>query len=378
MALRSNFTAGGTAFKFATVATAAIMLQACSTVQSAKSTAGLGTGQYRDAIGVHSSTKAAEGMDPIAAAAFWGTRYNTDQNDTEAAVNFSKALRKIGSLDEAVKVMGKLQGQASEDADISLEYGKVLVENGRAFEAVRHLENAVAQKPGDWTALSAYGVALDQIGEHEEARKQYDRALGVFPNNISVLNNKGLSYALDGKLSIAERTLRVASGGAGSDSRVRQNLALVLAIGGDLNEAERLARSDLPPRVADNNIAFYKQLLNQPAYWGEYASVETDIPTFDEPDATLQSIKSDPIPLPPKPTLKEQNEPETDDGAPIALGEVAPVTQASAVVAAPTPVVQATPVVLIEAEPVVEITENKASDDADEILELPSLKNDSE
>ena len=32
------------------------------------------------------------------------------------------------------------------------------------------------------------------------------------------------------------------------------HFALVLALSGEMREAERLARSDLPPMVADNNI----------------------------------------------------------------------------------------------------------------------------
>ena len=377
MSLRSIFTANTAAGKIAGVMAASIMLQACGTLQSAKTTAGIGDDKYREAIGVYSSDDPGENLDPIAAAAFWGTRFNTDQDDPMVAVNFSKALRKIGSLDEAVNVMQKMEGYTAENADVSLEYGKVLVENGRAFEAVRHLENAVEQKPSDWTALSAYGVALDQIGEHKAARQSYDRALAANPNHKSIMNNKGLSYALDGKLGLAESTLRKAASNAGSDSRIRQNLALVLALGGKLTEAERLARSDLPPRVAENNIGFFRQLLSQPAYWGEYASVDSDIPSFDEPVSAAPEIKSDPTPA--KPTLKEQpkfDEPETDDNAPIALNEAAPVVNTSAVVA---DVEQGPTSLIAPAAPAIEVSNDnvEVANDVD-LLSLPSLKNDNE
>ncbi|CAK9041821.1 Natural resistance-associated macrophage protein 1 (NRAMP 1) (Solute carrier family 11 member 1) [Durusdinium trenchii] len=268
-----------------------LILPACGTTQGSTA-ADSGDNQYREAIDVFTSPASDEGMDPIAAAAFWGTRYNTNQSDPNVAVKFSSALRKIGSTDEAVGVMQKASGSFPDNADVSLEYGKVLVNAGRAFEAVRHLENATAQKPGDWRALSAYGVALDQIGEHESARKKYNEALMIAPGAVTVINNKGLSYAMAGDLTMARKNLREASGRAGSDARIRQNLALVMALSGEMREAERLARSDLPPQVADNNIDFFRQLMNQPAYWGEYAASNVDVPDFDDALSMLKRFRS--------------------------------------------------------------------------------------
>ncbi|WP_411819102.1 tetratricopeptide repeat protein [Hyphococcus formosus] len=309
--------------KYAIIAGSAIMLSACATTQNA-GTESVSKSEYRDAIGVYTDPVVDEGMDPIAAAAFWGTRYNTDQSDPDIAVRFSQSLRKIGSSDEAVSVMQKSSTLHPENAKVNLEYGKVLVESGRAFEAVRYLETAIAKLPNDWRALSAYGVALDQIGEHAAARSNYDRALAMAPNEVMLLNNKGLSFALDGKLGLANTTLRKAAANAGGDSRIRQNLALVLALSGEMREAERLARSDLPPIVADNNIDVYRQMMAQPAYWDEYASGNVETPNFEPAPAA-------PLAPEPKPQLREERkeEPKTPDGAPIALIEAAPVTKAS-------------------------------------------------
>ncbi|MEM8772086.1 MAG: tetratricopeptide repeat protein [Pseudomonadota bacterium] len=313
---------------FCKLAGAAISTLAIAACGSTKSAVGLGDDQYREAIGVYSEdTPSDEGLDPIAAAAFWGTRYNTSQSDPEVAVKFSQALRKINSNDEAVEVMFKANQHMPDNADVSLEYGKVLVQSGRAFEAVRHLENAVAQKPRDWKALSAYGVALDQIGEHKEARKKYDQAHTIAPGAVSIMNNKGLSFALDGDLGKARMLLNQAAGRAGGDARVRQNLALVLALSGDLGSAERLARSDLPPQVANNNIDFFRQLMNQPAYWSEYAGADIETPSFD--DAPAAPLKPNPAPLP---RLREEPKPEDKkaDDSPVALIEATPVTNTAA------------------------------------------------
>lgn len=319
-------TAHKLATKYVITASLAIMLPACASVQKTTAGAGVGNQEYRDAIGVYSTPAGDEGLDPIASAAFWGTRYNTNQSDPLVAVRFSKSLRKIGSNEEALGVMQKASMQFADHADVNLEYGKVLVESGRAFEAVRYIETAVNKSPADPRALSAYGVALDQIGEHESARAKYDRALALAPGDVVVLNNKGLSFALDGKLKQAGLTLRQAAANAGGDSRVRQNLALVLALSGEMREAERLARSDLPPIVADNNIDVYRQLMNQPAYWDQYAAGDVETPSFDD-------VRAAPLSPAPKPQLREEEkqEEEKPSGAPVALIEAAPVTNASAV-----------------------------------------------
>ena len=179
------------ATKYVIIAGSAIVLSACASTPRSSAT-DVSSDDYRAAIGVYSDPAVDEGLDPIAAAAFWGTRYNTDQSDPTVAVRFSKALRKIGSNNEAVGIMQKAADLHPDNAAVSLEYGKVLVEGGRAFEAVRYLETAAAKAPTDWSALSAYGVALDQIGEHEAARTKYDRALAMAPGEVMLLNNKGL------------------------------------------------------------------------------------------------------------------------------------------------------------------------------------------
>lgn len=356
----SSFPAGAklSGPKFCSVVFAALALSACGTTQPPAQADAVSGGDYRDAIGVFSSAETDQHLDPVAAAAFWGTRYNIDHANPETAVKFAAALRKIGSSDEAAGVMRKAVNRFPGHAGVNLEYGKVLVQSDRAFEAVRYLETAVQADPNDWRALSAYGVAFDQIGEHGQARRIYDRALAMAPGQMSVLNNKGLSYALEGDLSKAKTVLRQALAGGG-DARMRQNLALVLAISGDLREAERLARSDLPPIVADNNIGVYRQLVNQPAYWGEYAAATADIPAFDEaPAAPLSPAAPD---AQPTPRLRE--DPTPDSETPIASTPATPPANAS---------VNVSPVETTPMEDAAE-TEAPAEADGDPERLLPNL-----
>lgn len=361
----SSFSAGA---KLSGVALSALVLSACGTTQPpAQADAVGGGGDYRDAIGVFSSAEPDQHLDPVAAAAFWGTRYNIDHANPETAVKFAAALRKIGSTDEAAGVMQKAVNQFPGHAGVNLEYGKVLVESDRAFEAVRYLETAVQADPNDWRALSAYGVAFDQIGEHGQARRIYDRALAMAPGQLSVMNNKGLSYALEGDLSKAKAVLRqtLANGG---DARMRQNLALVLAISGDLREAERLARSDLPPIVADNNIGVYRKLVNQPAYWGEYATATAEIPAFDEAPAAPLSTTPD---VRPTPRLREEQQPENDAPAEEKV-EDTPIASAPATAPVNTSV-DASPVETAPLAPVEAETPARPEADGDPERLLPRL-----
>ncbi len=281
MAIRSEFSVGKKplmrSVSKASVCVALVMLGACATTANDKST-------IRNAIGVSTNAQNdGSGLDPVAAAAFWGTRYDRDPKDAEVAVEFASSLRKIGSRTEALKVISKTAEHNPDNPNVMFEFGKTLIEDSRAFEAVRHIEYAQKNLPDSWQILSAYGVALDQIGEHDAALEKYNRALAIEPNAVSVMNNKGLSYALAGKLDLAQNILMQASGRHRANSKVRQNLALVSALKGDIAQAERLARSDLPPQVANNNIAYFRSLLSQPAYWQDFAANEIDTPSFDEP-----------------------------------------------------------------------------------------------
>lgn len=295
----------------------AILLAGCAATGQKGNVLG-GDADYKDAVGVFANPAADPStLDPIAAAAFWGTRFDREPQNAEVGVQYSSALRKIGSNDEAVKVMAKAAKSNPDSIAVNLEYGKALVEAGRSFEAVRYFETVVVAEPNNWRARSAYGVALDQIGENELARAEYDKALLVAPGAVSVINNKGLSYALSGDLKLAEATLRAAATSPRGDARVRQNLALVLAIKGDMREATRLARSDLPPQVADENIDYFRSLMTQPAYWQEFAGDNIETPKFDAEPSEQAPAKAAPLPQLKEEPKKEEAKP---GAAPIALG----------------------------------------------------------
>ncbi|MEM9422346.1 MAG: tetratricopeptide repeat protein, partial [Pseudomonadota bacterium] len=145
----------------------------------------------------HSET---QGMDPIASAAYWGTRYDRTPTDPKVAVSFSKALRAVDNNEEALRVIKHAAIRIGSHPDVLLEEGKTLIANDRPHEAIRPIEKSISMgNTDDWSAYSALGVAYDKIGKHRHAIQQYDTALTLAPNKAQVLNNKGLSYAMAGK-----------------------------------------------------------------------------------------------------------------------------------------------------------------------------------
>tara|TARA_R110000868_G_scaffold149185_4_gene371459 strand:+ start:10844 stop:11755 length:912 start_codon:yes stop_codon:yes gene_type:complete len=213
-------------------------------------------------------------QDYVAAAAYWGSLYDRNGDDAEAGLNYSKSLRQIGSVAQALTVMQRVQQIKPDDAGVLSEYGKALAATGHPDQAEGVLNRAHELKPDDWTVLSAQGVTLDQLGRYKDAQSKYAEALKISPDNPSVLTNLGLSLAIDGDLTGAESTLRKAVSNPKAAASARQNLSVVLGLQGKFDEATRLARADLPLNIADNNIAYLREMLTQPALWKQMESLD--------------------------------------------------------------------------------------------------------
>jgi Flp pilus assembly protein TadD len=63
--------------------------------------------------------------------------------------------------------------------------------------------------------------------------------------------------------------MRSAAGQPGADSRVRQNLALVVGLQGRFDEAEEIARRELSPEQARENVAYLRSMLSQDNAWNQ-------------------------------------------------------------------------------------------------------------
>lgn len=218
----------------------------------------------------------AAGGNVVASATYWGSLYEQDPRNVEAAAEYAAALRSIGSLPAALDVLRRAEALNPEEPRLLAEYGKALTAAGRAEEALPILEKAVEADPRNWRAVGALGVALDQVGRHDVARAQYRKGLAISKDEPALWNNLGLSYALTGELEEAELAMRKAVATPRATAKMRQNLALVLGLRGDFTEAERLSRADLPPEAADGNVQALRDIVSQPALWSREANMDNN------------------------------------------------------------------------------------------------------
>lgn len=237
----------------AAVAIIATGLGGCQTATSL-----LATGSTSNAASAR-----AESSDARDAGGRWAERYKANPKDAEAALRYAEALRAGGQRTQAAAVLEQATIANPSDKALLGAYGRALADVGNFQLAFDVLTRAHTPDNPDWRILSVQGAALDQLGRHGEARRYYASALKIVPEEPTVLSNLGLSYALSKELPQAESTLRRAMSKGSSDPRVRQNLALVVGLQGRFEEAESIARADLPPEDAADNVAYLRQMLNR-------------------------------------------------------------------------------------------------------------------
>lgn len=201
--------------------------------------------------------------------AFWASEYQAFPNDLEAAQRFAEALRRGGRVDRAVQIAAEALGRFPQDRQLLTTYGYAQISNGAPQEALRPLTLVAEAEPENWRVRSGLGAALDQLGRFEEARAAYQQALAIDPNNARVLTNLGVSYIMAGEPADAERYLRQAADMQGAPPETRHNLAISVALQGRFDEAESIERTDLPPAVAAQNIAYLRGLLRDPRSWSD-------------------------------------------------------------------------------------------------------------
>lgn len=200
-----------------------------------------------------------ERMDPLSRSLFWSQEFEKDPSDPEAAAALPRALRELGRHQEAAEAAERALVVQPDNVEALLEAGRAHIARGQAFYGVGHLERAAQLAPRDWRPLSLLGVAYEQVKRPDDAADAWTRGLALSPDNPAILANMAMGPLTSGDLTTAEGLLRRAAAHPDAGLQVRQNLALVLGLKGDLAEAERMLRRDLPPEVADANLAWIRQ-----------------------------------------------------------------------------------------------------------------------
>ena len=173
-------------------------------------------------------------------------------------MHLAAALRALGRFDEAGNAAEKALSIQPGSEEAQLELGRARIGGGQAFYAIEPLNRAAAAAPRDWRPHSLLGVAMEQVKRLDDARGEYQRALQLSPENPAVLSNLALLDAAAGDRVTAESLLRRAAASPASTVQERANLALVLGLQGKMGEAEQIIRRDLPPELAEQNLAYLR------------------------------------------------------------------------------------------------------------------------
>jgi Flp pilus assembly protein TadD len=200
----------------------------------------------------------ADRLDPLARAAFWANEASFDAHDTDAGVHLAAALRALGRNAEAAQAAQQVLVVDPAYQPALMEEARAFIAAGQGFYAIDPLGKLGGAGSKDWRVVSLLGVAYEQVSRLDEAEAAFRRALELSPDNPAVLSNLAMHEAAAGRTADAETLLRKAAARPDAGLQVRQNLALILGLEGKLAEAETIQRQDLPPALADANMAYLK------------------------------------------------------------------------------------------------------------------------
>ena len=199
--------------------------------------------------------------DPLTQAAFFARQFAHDPTNAKLGLYLSDAQRALGRYQDAADTAHSVLLFAPDNVEVLLAAARAHIENGDSFYAIDPLKHVSQLKPDNWEAWSLLGVAYDQTKRPDDAQTAWQTALRCSPDNPAVLTNMAMARLMKGDFADAEPLLRTAVAQKTSTMQERQDLALVLGLEGKMPEAEKLLRQDLPPPVADANLAWLQQAM---------------------------------------------------------------------------------------------------------------------
>lgn len=197
--------------------------------------------------------------DALARSVFWSRENEINPADPVAGVKLAQALREMGQFPQAIAVAQQVLVIQPANVEAMLELGKTHIARGQGFYGIAPLEQAKAAAPRDWRPLSLLGVAYQQVRRGDDARAAWAEGLRLSADNPEILTNAAVALIADGNAPAAETLLRRAVAQPGATLKMRQNLALSLGLQGKTAEAEQIIRRDLPPELAERNLAWLNQ-----------------------------------------------------------------------------------------------------------------------
>ncbi|MEE9380808.1 MAG: tetratricopeptide repeat protein [Hyphomonadaceae bacterium] len=263
-------------------------------------------------------TKAiADRADPLMRARIWSEAYNEDPTRLDTALEFSLALRAIGSNERAAEIASNTSILHSDSYPLMMVLGRSLTSLSKFPPAANAFAEAIRIDPSRADAYAALGLVYDRAERPDLAQPAYIQALEIDPTRSGTLSNYGLSLAMTGHIDRAEEMLRKAVTLPDSDQRIEQNLALVLGLQGKFDDM-REASGAAPTRTVESNTDLLRQMLGMdsssttgtdPAAFIEDSPTADDAPiasptilvedgSVDEIEAIIAAVPASPETLP--------------------------------------------------------------------------------
>jgi Tfp pilus assembly protein PilF len=206
----------------------------------------------------------------------WSDVLKKNPKSHRAHNDLAIALKKRGSLDQAVFHYKEALKLNPGDAKAHNNLGNALREQGRFQEAIEHLSEAVRIRPGYPEAHNNLGIAFKMQGKLDEAIEQYSEALRLRPDYAEAYNNLGNAFAARGLFEEAIARFSDALRFKPKYAEAHNNLGNALASTGRFEEAIQ---------------RYYTALRIQPRYARAYNNLGVVLLRVGRLDEAVESYK---------------------------------------------------------------------------------------
>jgi len=129
--------------------------------------------------------------------------YHQDPNNPEKILNYARALRYMGRIDDAILVIRTPSKGPRATEPMMTEAAMILISGGQYDEALGFAQKAVEKNGKSPDAHHALALALSGLGKYEDAQLQFQETIDIWPDGrdpTPVINNLAMSLAAQGKI----------------------------------------------------------------------------------------------------------------------------------------------------------------------------------
>lgn len=131
-------------------------------------------------------------------------------SDAETLRAISRGLKRIGRLDDALRVQLKLIALSPKNSDDMDQLGDTYFLLNKVDQAIETYGAAIAIDPRNWNALGNRGYAFEKQGVVDAAIRDYGNALALNPRSV-IYMRRGIVHQRKGNLEQATRDLDAAT-----------------------------------------------------------------------------------------------------------------------------------------------------------------------